>query len=152
MGARWIAAVVSSALLALIGAAPGMASSSVVLPGFKSPSGNIKCLYLPGPPAFVWCSIGKANYSKKLTAYCAQPRIGVDWAGFTLGTKGKGGVECTGGVMYDPQTQHPRYVTLAYGKAWRHGPFTCISAATGVTCRNPKGHGIFVSRESYRLF
>jgi len=139
------------ALLALSSTA-SLASSSVVLPGFRSPSGNIKCLYVPGPPAFLWCSIGHASYSKKLTAYCAQPKIGVDWAGFSLGTKTKGSVECTGGVLYDPQTQHPHYVTLAYGKTWRHGAFTCTSATTGVTCRNTKGHGIFVSRESYRVF
>src|SRR5947209_3295809 len=124
-------------LAALASASPSFARTSVVLPGFKSPSGNIKCLYVPGPPAFLWCSIGHANYAKKLTAYCAQPKIGVDWAGFSLGAKGKGGVECTGGVLYDPQTQHPRYVTLRYGKTWRHGPFTCTSATRGVTCRNP---------------
>jgi hypothetical protein len=152
MKARGLAAILSAALLASIVAGSGSASSTVVLPGFKSPSGNIKCLYLPGPPAAVWCSIGHAGYSKKLTAYCAQPRIGVDWAGFSLGTKSKGGIECTGGVLYDPQTQHPSYATLAYGKTWRYGAFTCSSATAGVTCRNPKGHGVFVSRESYRLF
>jgi len=147
---RLIAAIASLALLASAGAAS--AGAATTLPGFKSPSGNIKCLYLPGPPALVWCSIRKANYTSKLTAYCAQPRIGVDWAGFTLGTKARGGVECAGGVLYDPQKQRPRYGTLAYGKAWRHGAFTCMSAPTGVTCRNPRGHGVFVSGESYRLF
>ena len=150
MNTRLIAAIASLALLASAGAAS--AGAATTLPGFKSPSGNIKCLYLPGPPAVVWCSIGKANYARKLTAYCAQPRIGVDWAGFTLGTKARGGVECAGGVLYDPQKQRPRYGTLAYGKAWRHGAFTCMSAPTGVTCRNPRGHGVFVSGESYRLF
>jgi hypothetical protein len=142
----------AAALAATVSAPTSSAGSPAVLPGFKSPSGNIKCLYIPGPPAFVWCSIAHANYAKQLTAYCAQPRIGVDWAGFSLGAKGKGSVECTGGVLYDPQRQHPRYVTLAYGKTWRHGAFTCTSATTGVTCRNRARHGILVSRESYRLF
>jgi len=139
-------------LCVLAGAPASLAGSSSVLPGFKSPSGNIKCLYNPSPPAFLWCSIGKANYAKKMTTYCAQPSIGVDWAGFTLGKKGKGSIECSGGTLYDPTTQHPRYVTLPYGKTWRHGVFTCMSRTTGVTCRNPAGHGLFVSRESYRLF
>ncbi len=144
--------MLATSAVALAVLAAGTAAAATTLPGFRSPSGNIKCLYVPGPPAFVWCSIAHANYSKKLTAYCAQPKIGVDWAGFSLGTKTKGSVECAGGVLYDPQTQHPHYVTLAYGKTWRHGAFTCTSATTGVTCRNPKGHGIFVSRESYRVF
>ena len=144
--------VVALVASALAGASTGLAASSTTLPGFKSPSGNIKCLYVPGPPAFVWCTIAKANYAKRLVAYCAQPRIGVDWAGFTLGKRTKGSVECAGGTMYDPSTQHPRYVTLAYGQTWRHGLFTCTSRASGVTCRNPAGHGLFVSRESYRVF
>jgi hypothetical protein len=54
--------------------------------------------------------------------------------------------------MYDPNTQHPGYVTLAYGKTWRHGPFTCSSDVTGVTCRNRAGHGLFLSRQSWRAF
>ena len=87
-----------------------------------------------------------------MVAYCAQPKIGVDWAGFTLGAKGKGSVECAGGVLYDPATQHPSFVTLAYGKSWRHGVFTCWSRVTGVTCKNRTGHGLFVSRESWRGF
>jgi hypothetical protein len=136
-----------------LGAAPAsLAGPATVLPGFRSPSGNIKCLYLPGSPAFVYCSIAKAGYARKLVAYCAQPKIGVDWAGFTLGPKGKGSVECSGGVMYDPSTQHPRYVTLAYGNAWKHGVFTCSAAATGITCKNRSGHGLFVSRQSWRAF
>jgi hypothetical protein len=128
------------------------AASATILPGFRSPSGNIKCLYVPGAQTFLYCTIGTASYAKKLTAYCAQPRIGVDWAGFTLGTRSKGSVECSGGTLYDPSTQHPHHVTLAYGKTWRSGAFTCTSRVTGVTCRNPAGHGLFVSRESYRTF
>src|SRR5262249_7366683 len=136
----------------LVGAPASLAGSSVVLPGFRSPSGNITCLYNSSPPAFLWCSIGQASYARKLTAYCAQPRIGVDWAGFTLGKKSKGSVECSGGTLYDPTTQHPRYVTLRYGQTWRRGVFTCTSLTSGLTCRNRAGHGLFVSRESYRLF
>jgi len=149
VGRFFSAALVVGAVGAILASAAG---SATVLPGIRSPSGNIRCLYQPGPPAFLWCSIGKADYAKKLTAYCAQPKIGVDWAGFTLGTRGKGSVECSGGTLYDPSTQHPRYVTLAYGKTWRHAGFTCASAVSGVTCRNRAGHGLFVSRQSWRAF
>ena len=138
-------------VLALAFGSASPASSSQVLPGFRSPSGNIKCLYMPRF-GFVYCSIAKADYSRKLIAYCAQPKIGVDWAGFTLGKKGKGSVECSGGAMYDPSTQHPSFVTLAYGKTWKRSVFTCWSRVTGVTCKSPSGHGLFVSRQSWRAF
>jgi uncharacterized protein DUF6636 len=107
---------------------------------------------VPGPPAFLSCSIARANYAKRLIAYCARPQIGVDWAGFTLGKRTRGSVECSGGTIYDPGTQTPRYITLAYGKTWRHSVFACTSRTTGVTCRNGAGHSLFVSRESYRTW
>jgi hypothetical protein len=45
-----------------LGAAPAsLAGPATALPGFRSPSGNIECLYIPGSPAFVYCSIGKAD-------------------------------------------------------------------------------------------
>jgi hypothetical protein len=137
-----------------LGLAPasGLAMPSSVLPGFRSPSGNIKCLYQPVAPAFLYCTIGAANYANKLVAYCAAAPRGVDWAGFTLGKKSKGSVACSGGTLYEPSPQHPRYVTLAYGNTWRRSVFTCSSRATGVTCRNPNGHGMFISRESYRVW
>jgi len=41
---------------------------------------------------------------------------------------------------------------LGYGSSWRAGPFTCISARAGVTCRNRAAHGFTLSRASYRVF
>jgi len=137
----------------VLGLAPSsLAGSASVLPGFRSPSGNIECLYIPNPPGFLYCTIAKADYTKKLIAYCAQPKIGVDWAGFTLGKKGKGSVECSGGTLYEPSKQHPSYITLAYGKTWKRSVFTCRSRVNGVTCKNPAGHGLFVSRQAWRAF
>lgn len=129
-----------------------LASSSSVLPGFKSPSGNIKCLYIPTGGGYMNCSLAQANYARQLIRYCAQPKIGVDWAGFSLGRKGKGRIECSGGTLYEPSKQHPHYVTLAYGKTWKHGVFTCTSRVNGVTCVNRTGHGLFVAREAWRAF
>ena len=48
--------------------------------------------------------------------------------------------------------EHPVYRTLAYGKSWQRGPFTCTSRVTGVTCRNRTGHGLFISRQAYRTW
>jgi Family of unknown function (DUF6636) len=141
-------------------AAAGTAFSATRLPGVRSPSGNIKCLFVPGPaspsgkrlPSMLLCTIARADYAKKLVAHCGAPPIQVDWGGFSLGERTKGSIVCTGGVLYDPDTQRPSFVTLPYGKSWRHGVFTCWSRVSGVTCRNRAGHGLFVSREAWRAW
>ena len=53
--------------------------------------------------------------------------------------------------MYDARDT-PTYVTLAYGKTWHFKAFTCTSRFTGLTCTNRAGHGLFLSRESWRAW
>jgi len=96
------------------------------------------------------CKIAHADYIKKLEAHCGAPPIELDWAGFELGATKKGNIVCSGGILYNPDTQRPSYVTLPYGKSWRQGVFTCLSRVSGVTCRNQKGHGLFISRQAWR--
>jgi hypothetical protein len=36
---------------------------------------------------------------------------------------------------------------LEYGRTWVGGPFTCKSAASGLTCRHTNGHGFFMSQK-----
>ena len=131
---------------------PSAAAAATRLPGFHSPSGNIKCLYLPNEPMLL-CHIGQASYAKTLQALCIGPSgTGVDWHGFTLGATKAGQVNSYGGIQYNPTTQRPSYVNQPYGTSWRHGAFTCASRITGVTCRNARGHGLFISRESWRAW
>ena len=143
MAAAWLASVVTGVAL-------------TVLPGFHSPSGNIRCFAVPlgGTGASTLrCEIKKASYSSTLQARCMRPDgSGVDWHGFELGTRRQGAVTCSGGILYNPGTQHPSYVTLPYGKTWRHGGYTCWSRSTGVTCRNLAGHGLFLARETWRVW
>jgi len=143
-----VAAVLSAAL-----ASTGVAGSTTILPGIRSPSGNIKCLFVPGSGGRLLCSIAHSSYAQKLQDRCMGPTgAGVDWHGFNLNPAGKGQITCTGGILFSPATQHPRYVTLPYGKSWRQGVFTCMSRITGVTCRNRTGHGLFISRASWRVW
>ena len=134
--------------LAAVLAAPAAAAT---LPGIRSPSGNITCLYVTDKPQFLTCQIARADYEPKLRHYCGSAPYYVDWAGFSLSAAGKGVVACAGGPAYDPQNEQPRYVTLPYGKTWHEGPFTCRSATTGVTCTNKGRHALFVSRGSWRV-
>jgi hypothetical protein len=142
--------------LALLSVAALVLTASAVakttLPGFRSPSGNIRCFRNAEPPRVLHCSIARAAYAKRLTAYCGAPPIGVDWGGFELGPTRKAAVTCTGGVLYEPSTQRLPSTLLAYGRTWRSGPFTCVSRVSGVTCRSATGHGLELSRERYRLW
>lgn len=121
-----------------------------VVPGFRSPTGNIKCYYdahgltSRGFSPVVRCGLDHAAYSKRLQQRC---RAG-DWHGFSLTPNGRPLLFCPAGGG----GPRPIYATLAYGKSWRRGPFTCTSRIAGVTCRNRTGHGLYVSRESYRTW
>jgi Family of unknown function (DUF6636) len=99
------------------------------------------------------CSIAESDYAKQLQAKCMRPNgAGVDWHGFTLLATRAGLVNCTGGILYNPGTQQPHYVTLRYGASWRRGSFRCWSRTSGVTCRNAAGHGVFLARGSWRAW
>jgi len=148
--------VVRLAAIALSLAALAVPATAVAkktpLPGFHSPSGNIRCYYESGRPAVLRCQIRQAAYAKRLVAHCGAPSIGVDWAGFELTATRKGAVTCSGGVLYSPETQVPVFVNQPYGTTWRRGVFSCASQRTGVTCRSRAGHGLFVSRASWRAW
>jgi hypothetical protein len=146
---RRLALAAASILVAAAFAAPS--ASARALPGFRSPTGNIRCFVLVGHSGDLLCTIGSSSYAKTLQARCIGGGVGVDWHGFTLGATRRGALNCSGGIQYDPADRLPT-TTLAYGSTWRHGDFTCISSRTGVTCRNHRGHGLFVSRASWRAW
>ena len=134
--------------------APLLAAASLVvpLPGFHSPSGNITCFFIPHGPTLL-CQIRQASYATSLQKTCLMPSgAGVDWHGFILGPAKPGMVNCSGGSLYSPETQRPVLVNQPYGTTWRHGTYACASRVTGVTCTNAHGHGIFVSRASWRVW
>ena len=131
----------------------GTAAATTPLPGIRSPTGNISCFLVSGGPELLLCSIAHASYANALQAKCMGPDgSGVDWHGFTLGPAKGAHINCTGGILYDNGKYRPSYRTLPYGTSWHRTTFTCRSRRTGVTCTNAGGHGVFISRESYRLW
>lgn len=144
--------LISSAIAIVVAAVAASSSvagdSGQILAGFRSPSGNIKCYYNPnglssrGYSPALRCSLEHADYAVTLQRRC---EVG-DWHGFTLTRTRKPLLFCPGGASGD----HPAYTTLAYGTSWQRGPFACTSRVTGVTCRNRTGHGLFISRQTYR--
>jgi hypothetical protein len=140
-------------LLLVLALCSGVAAAAR-LPGVTTPSKNISCLYVPQRPTThgnLLCNIKQAVYTKTLQARCIAPPTGLDWHGFTLSDTKRGEILCTGGLMYDARDT-PTFVTLAYGTTWRHGGFTCASRLTGLTCANRFGHGLFLSRASWRTW
>jgi hypothetical protein len=125
------------------------AAAQTALPGFHSPSGNIRCYVVHGT---LRCSLAQADYAAALQARCIAPPTGLDWHGFELGARMRGTLTCSGGILYDPDTERPVYAALAYGRSWHRGAFTCRSQTAGVTCTNARGHGLFLSRQRWRAW
>ena len=143
--------VVVISLAALVASSAALAAP---LPGVKTPTRNISCFYVPiklTARGTLLCDIKASSYSRAQQDGC-QARTGLDWHGFQLSNRGKAQPVCTGGVLYDIGRDTPTFVVLAYGHTWRSHGFTCTSRVTGLTCRNGNGHGLFLSRASYRLF
>ena len=124
-------------------AASSATAGRTVLPGFRSPSGNIRCFVVDK----LYCSIGRSAYGGRLQARCD-----LDWHGFVLGSSAKAKVYCTSNSAYDMGKQRPSNRILPYGKSFHRGSFTCTSRVTGITCRNRNGHGLFVSRQAWRAW
>jgi hypothetical protein len=135
-------------LAALAAAAPAAATTSY----FETPSKNIVCGYFtaPGTPATLQCGVGSGLHppAPKPASPCqdtdpASNRVALGVTGKTYGfCSGDVGVLALAG----------RANVLAYGKTWQKGSFRCVSATTGLTCKNSAGHGFFLSRQSWRSF
>jgi len=141
-------------LLALVTAVAAAAVHAAPLPGVKTPTRNISCFYVPIKPTSrgnLLCTIKTALYSRAQQNGC-QARTGLDWHGFELSTSRKAQPVCSGGVLYDIGRDTPAFVILAYGRTWRSHGFSCTSRVSGLTCTNGHGHGLFLSRASYRLY
>src|SRR3989442_1792091 len=123
----------------VVGAAAfaGTASGrSAAIPFFKTPSGNIGCVY--SPP---FQDIGQAlrcDIKSGLRPRPARPKNCDLEYGDSLGMSRTSRVvlACHGDTVFDP-----REPVLGYGKVWHRGAFTCTSKAIGLRCSNRVGHG-----------
>lgn len=137
-----IALVVAAAAAVCAGAA-----RAASLPAIRTPSGNIRCVYAartdPRNSGGLFCAIRRADYAARLQARCA----GLDWHGWVVSGFSVPQADCSGGALWFGT---PHYVTLAYGHSWRRAGYVCQSTRRGLTCTNRYGHGLFVSRASWR--
>ena len=133
-------------ILALSAVLAAPAAATVTIP-FRTPSGNIGCVYSsgvgPGAPS-VRCDIRTG-----LRPRPARPgNCDLDWGdSYEFGPTGRAIVTCHGDTAIDPSAR-----ILRYGSQWKRGGFTCRSKKIGLRCRNRSNHGFFLSKQhSYRF-
>jgi hypothetical protein len=116
--------------------------------GFRSPSGNIFCLYSAGTPgeegASMRCDLKENALSAPRPADCD-----LSWGNaFEIAADGAAGHL----VCHGDTTMIQSLPILGYGGFWRQGAISCKSETIGVTCANVLGHGFSVSRSAQRVF
>jgi hypothetical protein len=147
MGSVRLAAVLVAAFAA-VGLVAGLATarpSSIAF--FKTPSGNIGCIYAsaePGIAASLRCDIRSGLKPKP-----PRPkRCDLDYGdSLEILKTGRTIVVCHGDTALDPHA-----LVLGYGRVWRRDGFTCSSKAIGLRCSNARGHGFFLSRGHWYRF
>jgi hypothetical protein len=139
----------SALVLALLAPAAPAAAALTPLPGVVTPSANIRCFYVPAKPAHLLCDIRRAAYTRAAQSDCIA-RTGLDWHGFEVYATRRATTVCAGGILYNSNRNRPAFRRLGYGRSRRLGAFTCTSRITGLTCTSGRGHGIFLSRETWR--
>ncbi|MBI1172196.1 hypothetical protein GC209_12405 [bacterium] len=139
----YAAVVAPAAPTGATGSTASTASDRLV--SFRSPTGNIGCLFDVGAVTEVRCDITQLNRS-----FTRRPEdCDLDWGdSFAVaGGDGFGRLVCHGDTVADPGAE-----VLDYGSSLSYGGVVCVSAKTGVTCQNAKGHGFTLARRLQRVF
>jgi uncharacterized protein DUF6636 len=105
---------------------------------FRMPSGNITCSFHSD---VLRCDI-RSGLKPEPKRKCE-----LDWTGLYLEARGKAGPQCAGDTNYDPDAP-----VLDYGAKWKRHGAVCRSRTSGLRCHNRKGHGFFLSRDSWDTF
>ena len=119
-------------------AAPVSTAAPANADGFQTPTGGIKCLLISDP------AIGQTIRCTVIGSTAKLPRqpasCDFDWEDIAVNATGRSYTVCAGDSI------DGNYPVLAYGKTWKRAVFTCTSAKSGVTCRNPSRRGFRVSK------
>jgi hypothetical protein len=132
-------------LVVVLGLAAASASArTTTIISFRTPSGNIYCAYTSGfGPTFLRCDI-RSHLRPVPRGSCTE---GVYGESVGMTKTGRAHVLCISDTVYTPSAK-----VLPYGTSWSYNGFRCVSRSTGLTCTNPRGHGFFLSRESWRVY
>ena len=129
--------------LGVLGVGPARAGTVVA---FRTPSGNIGCVYSSGlgSKPNLRCDIrSRLKPRPRKPTGCT-----LDWGdSYELGVAGRATVTCHGDTAILPSAR-----VFRYGKRRSFHGIVCRSRRVGLRCRNRSGHGFFLSRQhSYRF-
>jgi hypothetical protein len=124
------------------------ASGKAYVTLFRTPSGNIGCAFSEGFSGDATPTI-RCDIRSRLVPKPAPPKGCQLDSGDSLAITrfGRAFLVCHGDTAIDP---HAR--VLAYGHYFRRDGVGCVSRSVGITCTNARGHGFFLSRQSWRTF
>ncbi|HST26635.1 MAG TPA: DUF6636 domain-containing protein [Gaiellaceae bacterium] len=133
--------------LAVAVLAPLQASArTATIYSFRTPSKNIYCQYAAGlgSPPFLRCDIQSGlHHPTPGTHHCVE---GVYGQSVGMTKTGPAAVLCI-----SDSTINPAAHVLGYGQSWSFNGFRCASRSSGLTCANARGHGFFLSRQTWRV-
>lgn len=147
----WILGMAMGSLLIVGFPAARAGDDAGGLPGFRTPSNNVHCMYDDA-------SLSDGQYKPYIrcdiqTIEGAKPKPPSDCDGeygraFNISKDADTGeLICVGDAVFDTS-----YPVLAYGQTFQMGGFTCLSEESGVSCFNAKRHGFTLSRAARKLF
>ena len=135
----------TAAVVSILFASAGVSTASAQ-DGFRSPTGNIHCQFFAiDGDAVIRCDLRQVSNRS-----IPRPRnCDLDWGqAFEISARAARGSP----LCYGDTAQDDRLPVLPYGQSWQRSGLTCISEQSGVSCRNPRGHGFTLSRAAQRVF
>ena len=133
--------------IAISGATAAGALGASDIAQMTTPTRNIGCIGSKfDGKSVLRCDIRSHTYTSP-----TQPKsCPLDYGdSFSLGSTGAARWTCHGDTALPPQDGHG-FTTVAYGRAWTWGPFTCRVRLSGITCRNRSAKGFFLSKQAAR--
>jgi uncharacterized protein DUF6636 len=135
--------VLAGLVVAAVAATSASARTTTII-SFRTPSRNIACAYtFCFGPTFLRCDI-RSHLRPAPRGSCTE---GVYGESVGMTRTGRAHVLCISDTVYNPRAR-----VLPYGTTWSFNGFTCVSRATGLTCKNLRGHGFFLSRERWHIY
>ncbi len=139
-------------LLSLVAAAFALAvalpASGSTIASFRTPTGNIGCVFSAGLDGAEKPTI-RCDIRSRLRPEPKAPKsCPLDYGdSIQVVRLGRAILVCHGDTAIDPGSR-----VLQYGHTFRRDGLSCTSRFDGLTCSNRSGHGFFMSRQSWRVF
>ena len=134
--------LIPGTLALALATAPALADNAAWLPpapdgtvSFTMPSGNVGCTFVPPGGTAVYAT---ATGGAELHCTIEQPEYRVVILQPTGPAPAPQATAEVGGLPLAPG--------LPYGRFWQAGPFTCLSARSGLMCTNATGNGLRMAR------